>query len=201
MIVGEHAVVRIADPDDAVSLAQLFDPQVPRSFSLNMRRELQYLTIDDLREALNHKDFRAGLFYTIEDITGLVRGFFSIKTPLPEVNYSEFLFGLASSEDYNSPLAANAMEILERLAFVEKRLNKLVAQCLENETDFRALLEARGFQSDGVQRDVLFTGGRYLDLETLTLFRSDYLAREPIYDEPRNLSVPTRPPIRNPNNS
>ncbi|HOJ32772.1 MAG TPA: GNAT family protein [Candidatus Hydrogenedentes bacterium] len=194
MIVGEHAVVRIADPDDAVFLARLFDPDMPRAFSLNIRRELQYLTIDDLREALSHKDFRAGLFYTIEDLTGLIRGFFSIKTPLPEVNYSEFLFGLASSEDYDSPLAKNAMEILERLAFVQKRLNKLVAQCLENETDFRSLLEARGFTSDGIQRDVLFTGGRYLNLETFTLFRSDYLAREPIYDESPDMATPRRSP-------
>jgi len=68
----------------------------------------------------------------------------------------------------------NAMDILERLAFVEKRWNKLVAQCLESEIDFRRLLTNRGYKSDGIQRDVLFTGGKYLDLETLTLFRDDY---------------------------
>jgi len=99
MIEGEHVVVRIADPDDAQALAEIFNSEIPRAFRLNMRRELQYLTTDDLREALSHKEIRAGLFYALEDKTGNICGFFSIKTPIPEVNFSEFLFGLADQEN------------------------------------------------------------------------------------------------------
>lgn len=177
MITGTYVVVRTADPDDARALARLYDPEQPRAFLLNMRREIQSLTHDDLREALSHKEVRAGLFYAIEDRTGLIRGFFSIKTPLPEVNYSEILFGLGDSADYESPVGAEAIHILEHMAFVERRLDKLVAQCLENETDYRNLLSARGYRSDGIQREVLFTHGRYMSLETLTLFRSNWLER------------------------
>lgn len=182
MKVGECVHIRMADPDDAEALVRFYDPTIARSMLLDVRRELQYPTADELRETLRSKEVRAGLLYIIEDDAGALRGCCALKPPAPEVTYSEMLFGLAQDEDYAGPIGDEAMAWLLASAFVKRRLSKVMAQCLETETGYRGLLTRHGFTSDGVQREVVYTGGRYLALETLSVVRDAYLARRPPVD-------------------
>lgn len=172
MIRGEFSVIRTADPDDAPELVRLYDPDSPRAFFLDARREVQLLGLDELREVLGRKEILVTPFYAIENRQGEVRGFCSLKPSPPGTHYSELLCGFHEEDDYSRPIAREALEFLKQLAFVERKLNKIVAQCLENETSFREFLLREGFESDGVQRDVFYTKGRYYNLETLSTYRT-----------------------------
>jgi len=172
MITGEHGVIRSAEVDDLYELQRLYDPDRPRSVFLDRRRELHYPTSDELRDMLTRREIRAlNPFLAVEDPTGMVRGFCMIRGITTEGSYCELFLGFLEEGDYGSPLAAEALRYLLGKAFHDHRLNKIMGHCLDTESELRRLLVAHGFESDGVQRDMVFTLGRYHDLETLSRFR------------------------------
>jgi len=177
MITAQHCFIRTADPDDALALERFYAPEKPRAAFLDRKRELLVPTFDELRELLSAKEAKAGVFYTVEDRAGTIRGFCSLRGAHPEVSHAEFVVVFADDADYDAPFADDVFEFLTDRAFVQLKLNKVLAQCLDSEAAFRAFLAARGFQSDGVQRDVLFAGGRWRRLESLSLFRSQFPPR------------------------
>lgn len=171
MIRGDYAVIRVAEPDDAHELIRVYDPARPRSSLLDRRREIITPTADELRELLAQKDKLGGRLYTVEDVDGFVRGSCALRTAEPEMAYAEIALVLFNDEDYRTSLAHEVFDFLLDKAFTERKLNKVIAQCLKTEAAYRDFLVERGFDSDGVQRDVLFTLGRWHDMETLSLFR------------------------------
>ena len=174
MITGEHAVIRTAVQDDAVALKRLYDPTHPRSAFLDRKRELLVPTIDELRQLLTRAEAKTGVFYTVEDRGGTIRGFAVLRGSTPEISSAELVVMLLDDADYATGLADEVCGFLLHRAFVQMGLNKMMAQCLDWERAYRDFLGARGFESDGVQRDVLFAQGRWYDLESLTLFRRSY---------------------------
>jgi len=173
MITGEFAVIRTAEPQDAETFHSLQDPECPRSAFLDRRREPVLAARDEVREMLTQKEVARGLFYALEDTTGSMRGFCALRELNPEVGYAEVVMMFCQDDDFQSPLADEAFGFLARQAFQRMRLNKVTARCMAHESAFRAFLMRNGFQSDGVQRDVLFAIGKWHNQETLSLFRSD----------------------------
>ncbi len=169
MITGEHSVIRMAEPDDAYELRRLYDPERPRSALLDRRREIMLPSVDELREGLARPE-KSGVLYAVEDKTGGIRGFCSLRGASAELRYGEIILPLFEDADYREALAQEVLAYLCRLAFRDRRMNKVLAHCLGDETEWRALLAERGFRSNGVQRQVLWTLGRWHDIETLTLF-------------------------------
>jgi hypothetical protein len=55
---------------------------------------------------------------------------------------------------------------------------------MATERAYREFLVDRAFKSDGVQRDMVYTQGRYFDLESLTLFRDEGIKqlKEPLHE-------------------
>ncbi len=174
MITGEYGVIRTAEQDDAVALKRLYDPSQPRSALLDRKRELLVPTLDELRELLNHKESKRGVFYTVEDRCGEVHGFCLLRGAQPEVSYAEFVVMFFEDADYATPLADETFGFLAQRAFVQLKLNKVVAQCLDGEAAYRDFLVCHGFESEGVQRDVLFNQGRWYSLESLQLSAVSY---------------------------
>lgn len=171
MITGHHCVIRTADRDDARVLSRLYNGAVPRAAYLNRRREILLPTVDDLRETLAQQDRpNTSSLYIVEDLEGQLRGLCALNAGGIETAHGEIFCLFVCEEDYVTPEGREALAFLCRQGFSEKRLNKMVAQCLETETGYRQALTAMGFESNGVQREVLHTQGRYFDLETLTLF-------------------------------
>lgn len=170
MITGKYTVIRSAEPDDAVAMWRLYDPMRPRSFLLGPTREVMIPTQDEMREMLGRRDVVQGSFFTIEDRAGEVRGCCVLRGAKTESEFAEVVVALDDDAAYESPLADEAMAFLEKTGFVDRKLNKLVAHCLSNETYYRAYLARHGFASDGVQRQMVYTRGRYFDLESLSLF-------------------------------
>lgn len=179
MIRGEHATVRGAEQDDAAALKELYDPEWPRAALLDRRRELVTPSVDEVRELFAQKQQRQGAFLTIEDPTGRIVGFSVLRGLNPEVGYGEAAVLLADPAAYAAPLADEVLEFMLCRAFVRFRLHKVIAQCLEGEESYEALLARRGFVREGVHREVMYTQGRYFDLATLALFKADWAPPAP----------------------
>jgi RimJ/RimL family protein N-acetyltransferase len=170
MISTAHTFIRTAEPDDAVFLHKLYAPNTPHSSLLDARREPLQPTIDELREMIGHKDAVKGAFHAIEDKTGAIHGFCGIRGLNQEAGFAEIMILFFEDADYQGPLAADALQFLCELGFVRMRLGKLIAHGLDSETALRAFLLGAGFHSEGIQRQILFTCGRYHNLEAFSRF-------------------------------
>ena len=170
MISGIHTVIRSAEPDDATAMWRLYDPSRPRSFLLGHTREVMIPTQDEMREMLGRRDVVQGSFFTIEDRAGEIRGCCVLRGAKSESEFAEMVVALDNDDAYDTPLADEVIAFLEKTGFVDKKLNKLVAHCLSNETKYRAYLARHGFVSDGIQRQMVYTRGQYFDLESLSMF-------------------------------
>lgn len=170
MITGTYTVIRSAEPDDANAMWRLYDPGRPRSFLLGPTREVMIPTQDEMREMLGRRDVVQGSFFTIEDRAGEIRGCCVLRGAKMESEFAEMVVALDNDDAYDTPLADEVIAFLEKTGFVDKKLNKLVAHCLSNETKYRAYLARHGFVSDGIQRQMVYTRGQYFDLESLSMF-------------------------------
>lgn len=170
MITAAHCVIRTSEQDDAMALKRLYDTSRPRAALLDRKRELLIPTLDELRELLSKKEAKSGVFYSVEDRCGAIRGFCSLRATHPEVSYAEFVVMLLEDADYAGGLGDEVFDFLTGRAFKQMKLNKVVAQSLDSERAYRVFLARHGFESEGVQRDAFFTQGGWRNLETLTLF-------------------------------
>ena len=170
MISGKYTIIRSAEPDDALAMWQLYDPARPRAFLLGPSRDVMIPTQDEMREMLGRRDVVQGSFFAIEDTAGDVCGCCVLRGAKMESEFAEIVVALSDDAQYETPLADEVFEFLAKLGFTEKKLNKLVAHCLSNETHYRDFLVRHGFVSDGVQRQMVYTKGAYFDLESLSLF-------------------------------
>jgi RimJ/RimL family protein N-acetyltransferase len=199
MIVGEHTVIRGAEPDDAAALRSFYNPAVPRCCLLDQRREPLFPNTDELREVLAQKEMGRPVLFATEDKTGVIRGFCSVRSVNLEASYGETILLLHEDADYATPLASEAMDFVTRQAFVQYRLNKLLAHALDSEQGLRDCLLRYGFQSAGMQREVLFTLGRWSNVETFTLFRvSGFGSRVQLVPDPKPETQNPKPETRRP---
>jgi RimJ/RimL family protein N-acetyltransferase len=174
MITGEHAVIRTADPDDARSLLRLYDTTRPVAFILGPSREVSVPTLDELQETLARREIATGSFYVVENREGAIRGCCAVRGIAKETVHAEMALALVDDTDYEAPLAQEALEFLCHSAFVEKKLAKVMAHCLDTEHAYRQLLVRNQFESAGTQRDMVYACGRYYNLESLRLVSTNH---------------------------
>lgn len=167
MITGEHTFIRGTELDDVPALSVLYRAGTLRAGLLDGRREPVLPTRDELRELISRKEIAEGGYYTVEDRSGTIQGFCSLRGLNSEARYAEFSLVLLNPEAYASPLAAEAATFLFDRAFTRMGLRKVVAYCLEGEVELAAFLRGQGFESAGFQRDIVFADGRWHALEAL----------------------------------
>ncbi len=171
MITGAHAVIRTAEPDDAGALLRLYDPEFPRCALLDPRREPIYPTFDELREVMSKSEMGQPFMHAVEDKKGAIRGFCSLRALALEVRYGEIVMLMQEEADYSGAFSEEVFEFLLKRAFQQFGLNKVIANVLDNECAFSDSLLNAGFRSSGKQREVVYTLGRWHDVETFTLHR------------------------------
>lgn len=169
MIISEHSAIRATDPDDAPWLAALYSDGPLRASLLDGRREPVNPTVDELRETLASKEAAASAFYTIENRSGDIRGFCNARGTNQEAAFGEVNLLLFNEDDLATPLATEAFCFILDRAYGRMRLRKTLTTLLDSETVLRAFLVAQGFESAGVQREVLYAAGRWHNLETMSL--------------------------------
>lgn len=174
MIVGKHGVIRAAEVDDVATMKRIYDPERPLGCLLDQKREYVLFTSDELRELLGGgTGAQGGAFQALEGLDGVVRGFCALRSGAQEQQFGQYAVMLFDEQDYAGDFADEVGAYLVREAFERRQINKVVAHCLDSEKGLRAMLLRHGFRSDGMQREVLYTLGRWFDLESLTLFRRD----------------------------
>ena len=170
MIRGAHTCIRSTELEDAPYLLRLYDPTVPRAALLDRRYELLTPTLSELRELLASKKGDQRTIYTVENTEGEVAGFCNVRGATLEVGSANLDLLFLEEEAYAAPIAEETFSFLIRRGFEKLQLNKLVANCLGNESALRTFLVAHGFQSDGIYRQIFQGQGRKHDIESLSLF-------------------------------
>jgi len=173
VILGQHAVIRSAEPDDASALLGLYDPSRPRCCLLDGRREFIIPTRDEIREVMNQKEMGRSMLYAVEDKAGVVRGFCSLRGVNLEASFMETVLMFHEDGHFDTPLAEEAFAFLVQYAFVRLKLGKLIAYALDTESSLRRFLLNHGFQSNGIQREIVFWGGGWHNIEAFSLFRTN----------------------------
>jgi len=74
-----------------------------------------------------------------------------------------------SDDTFQSTLADSVMHFVFERSFEKSQRKRIYASLLSCETCFRDFLIRHGFESNGVQREVIYTGGNWLNLESLSL--------------------------------
>lgn len=170
MITGKHTYIRGSEQDDVPALSVIYSAGTLRAGLLDARREPVFPTRDELRELLARKEIVDGGYYTVEDKCGNIQGFCSLRGLNTEARYAEFSLVLIDPAQYAGPIAEEAADFLYERAFVREGLRKVVAYCLEGESEWATFLKAQGFESSGIQRDVVYADGRWHALEALSRF-------------------------------
>lgn len=177
MIRGHHTAIRTAEPDDAPYFQELYRGERPRSALLSRTRELVQPTIDEIREAFGPAAEKAGGgFYIVEDLTGQVRGFCALRTSqeLRDSSfYAELVVMMRDPADFAGPVAHETLQWLLRRAFTEQRLNKVVTHAFECETELADWYRTSEFESNGIQRDIMYARGQWHSLETFTRYNPE----------------------------
>lgn len=172
MIASEHTLIRTADPDDADFLLEVYRAERPRAALLDGRREPVLPNRDELAEMLGSKDAGRNQFFAVEDSEGCVRGFCGLRGVSIEAVFAEIMVLLIDGADHAGPIGRDAVQFLLDRAFGRMHLDKVLGTCLDSEPELRALLADSGFVSGGVQRQVLYSGGEWHDIETMTRSRT-----------------------------
>jgi len=173
MITGACTVIRTAEPDDAGALKRLYDPAVPKCCLLDPHREPIFPTFDELREVMSKTEMGQPFLHTVEDRTGVVRGFCSLRALALDVRYGEIVMLFHDEADYAGPVAAEVFAFLAQRAFQQFHLNKIMAHVLDCERAFTEALVQYGFSSNGTQREAVYTLGQWFGIETFTLRARD----------------------------
>ena len=177
MIIGSHSVIRSAGPDDAEAFRTAFEAG-PVGALLDQQRESFVPTVAELREMLGSSRNAFGAVNAVEDLEGVVRGFCALNGSPLDAHIAQFAITFFNLDDFAAPIAGEVGGYLRDEAFGRKRFHKVMAQCLDHERPNKAFLLQHGFLSDGVQREILYSGGRWYDLESFTLFRRNLLTNE-----------------------
>lgn len=202
MITFEHCVIRRAEYDDAPYFQRLGEPGKPRAFLLDRKREVICPTADEVREMLGRKDAHSDAFFAVEDTDGEVRGFCALRGSTKEMLFAEIVVAFLAEADYASPLADEALEFLFNRGYGGQHLIKLMTHAIDGaETAMRDMYLRHGFESGGVQRDILYTNGRWHGIEALLRFRPDWkseLMRPAEHKEERTAAPGARAAIASP---
>ncbi len=170
MIKKTHAIIRSADRFDAKALMTFYFHKPVFASLLDTKREPLMPNQSELEELLQHKDALQS-FYAVENKQGDVRGFVVLKGINPEALFGEMML-LFENEIYETEavLIHEALEFVETRAFQQLHLRKLMTTCLDEEEDLRRFLISNFYQCEGVMREVLFTCGKWHNLETWAKF-------------------------------
>ncbi len=169
MLKSAHGFIRATDEDDSPWFYRLYHQGAPRFALLDLKREPLMPTLLEVRETLGSKEAARSQSFTLEDPTGEIAGFLALRGLNQETGFCEVTPLLLDEAHTDTPLVHWAMDYALERAFNVMRLRKVTAHALCRETHLTAFLHARGFACDGVQREVLFSGGRWLNVAFYSL--------------------------------
>lgn len=117
------------------------------------------------------------LMFSVENLQGELVGGLNIST-MDERN-GTFHIGIQIGRDYRGKgYGTAAMRILLRYGFLERRLNKFHVSCLDTNVASITMMKKLGCVQEGIQRQEVYTGGRYHDIVLFGLTKDEFMASE-----------------------
>ena len=176
---GQLTRLRPVSPDDAEDAwRDRFDS--PGRQVLQLGVELP-AAVDQLRDRLTRfadcRDNDGLILFTIENLAGESVGGLSYHTR--DRKNGNFSFGVRVDAVHRQRgYAADAVRLLLRYGFLERRYHKCNSACVDGNTASVKMHEALGFRDEGRRRDVLFLNGRYYDELLFGLTRDEFDAND-----------------------
>ncbi|MTI49514.1 MAG: GNAT family N-acetyltransferase [Firmicutes bacterium] len=155
-------------------------------FDSEARRKLQYqielptsleLEQEGVNKFVNFNTETNRYMFTIETLDGTNVGALNLNS-IDERN-GTFSIGMQVGRDYRGKgYGTAAMRILLRYAFFERRLNKYYGSVLETNIASPTMLKKVGCVQEGVQRQMVYTDGRYHDIILYGLTKEEFIENE-----------------------
>ncbi|APH14838.1 acetyltransferase family protein [Clostridium sporogenes] len=140
-------------------------------------------TLDESRKfADTFTDFKLEMgrvMFIIETLDSINVGILNLNS-IHERN-GTFSIGMQVDKDYRGKgYGTEAMRILLRYAFLERRLNKFNASVLDGNIGSATMLKKLGCQQEGIRRQVVYTDGRYMNEILFGLTKDEFIENEKI---------------------
>lgn len=152
----------------------------PARVLLQYEQELPPTESEARQFAEQYADFNpqsGRLMFVIENLEGEAVGSFNLNS-IDERN-GTFHIGMQIGREHRGQgYGTAAMRILLAYAFFERRLNKFHVHCLETNAASIAMMKKLGCVQEGMQREEVYTGGRYLDIVLFGLTKADFITNE-----------------------
>lgn len=117
------------------------------------------------------------LMFTIETLDGIAVGGLNLNS-INERN-GTFSIGIQVGMEYRGKgYGTAAMHILLKYAFLERRLNKFNVWCIEGNVASITMMKKLGCVQEGVRRQIIYSGGRYLDGILFGLTKDEFIENE-----------------------
>ncbi len=132
---------------------------------------------DKVKEFAGFNEQTGRLMFTIETLDGIAVGTFNLNG-INERN-GTFSIGIQVGIEYRARgYGTAAMRILLKYAFLERRLNKFNVWCVEGNDASITMMKKLGCVQEGVRRQILYSGGRYLDGILFGLTKDEFIENE-----------------------
>lgn len=152
----------------------------PARLLVNYEVELPPTNDECSKFADKYKDFESGtgrLMFTIESLDGENIGAVNINS-IDERN-GTFSIGMQIDRDFRGKgYGTDAMRILLRYAFLERRLNKFNVSVLEVNIGSATMMKKLGCKQEGIRRQVVYTNGKYLNETFFGLTKDEFIENE-----------------------
>jgi len=117
------------------------------------------------------------LMFTVETLDGIAVGGLNLNS-INERN-GTFSIGIHIWVGFRGKgYGTAAMRILLGYAFLERRLNKFNVWCVEGNVASIAMMKKLGCVQEGVRRQILYSGGRYLDGILFGLTKDEFVENQ-----------------------
>jgi len=132
---------------------------------------------EKVKEFAGFNEQTGRLMFTIETLDRIAVGALNLNS-INERN-GTFSIGMQVGIEYRGRgYGTAAMRILLKYAFLERRLNKFNVWCVEGNVASITMMKKLGCVQEGVRRQILYSGGRYLDGILFGLTKDEFVENE-----------------------
>lgn len=125
------------------------------------------------------KDFEPStrrIMFTIENLDGVNVGGLNLNS-IDERN-GTFSIGIQMDRDHRGRgYGTNAMHVLLKYAFLERRLNKFNVSVLDGNIASATMMRNLGCEEEGIRRQMVYTNGHYVDEILFGLTKDEFLTK------------------------
>ena len=123
------------------------------------------------------------------DVDGLFAGLTGFLDPVPERGEARFFIVIGASPLWGRGLGTEVTKSVVAKGFEELGLRRIVSSYLTPNIGSRVIHERAGFRIEGVQREVAWRNGEWIDQEIVSMLSNEYMERQPKLSSEPNSTI------------